>query len=137
MTKRALGRLAVLVSVGCHPVSGTARYSRNDATALTIALSLAQQHHATLDVLHAGDASNPALTEYLALGASRVEVLDAKPGDEIATALSQRLKGYDLVLTGTRAEGGSDSGMLPTSLRTCSGFRSSVRQSISMSRMAR
>ena len=69
-------KIAVLVSVGRHPVSGTARYSRNDAAALTIAFSLAKTHGATLDVLHAGDASNPALSEYLALGARAVEVLE-------------------------------------------------------------
>jgi electron transfer flavoprotein beta subunit len=122
MTQDVLRKIAVLVSIGCHPVSGTARYSRNDASALTIALSLAQKYHATLDVLHAGDASSPALKEYLALGASRVEVLDATPGDEIATALSERLKGYDLVLTGTRAEGASDSGMLPYQLADALGI---------------
>ncbi|MFM0355203.1 electron transfer flavoprotein subunit beta/FixA family protein [Paraburkholderia nemoris] len=110
-------KIAVLVSVGRHPVSGTARYSRNDAAALTIALSLAKTHGATLDVLHAGDPSNPALSEYLALGARTVEVLEmpATPelqGDAIAP-LAVRLQGYDLVLTGTRAEGAFDSGMLP------------------------
>ncbi|SOF01405.1 electron transfer flavoprotein beta subunit [Burkholderia sp. OK233] len=110
-------KIAVLVSVGRHPVSGTARYSRNDAAALTIALSLAKTHGATLDVLHAGDPSNPALKEYLALGARTVEVLEvpATPewqGDAIAP-LAARLQGYDLVLTGTRAEGAFDSGMLP------------------------
>ncbi len=110
-------KIAVLVSVGRHPVSGTARYSRNDAAALTIALSLAKTHGATLDVLHAGDPSNPALKEYLALGARTVEVLEvpATPewqGDAIAP-LATRLRGYDLVLTGTRAEGAFDSGMLP------------------------
>ncbi|MFM0044003.1 electron transfer flavoprotein subunit beta/FixA family protein [Paraburkholderia sediminicola] len=110
-------KIAVLVSVGRHPVSGTARYSRNDAAALTIALSLAKTHDATLDVLHAGDPSNPALKEYLALGARAVEVLDVSatselPGDAIAP-LAARLRGYDLVLTGTRAEGAFDSGMLP------------------------
>ncbi|NPT56514.1 electron transfer flavoprotein subunit beta/FixA family protein [Paraburkholderia elongata] len=110
-------KIAVLVSVGRHPVSGTARYSRNDAAALTIALSLAKTHGATLDVLHAGDPSNPALKEYLALGARTVEVLEvpATPelqGDAIAP-LAARLRGYDLVLTGTRAEGAFDSGMLP------------------------
>lgn len=113
-------KIAVLVSVGRHPVSGTARYSRNDAAALTIALSLAKAHDATLDVLHAGDPSNPALQEYLALGARSVEVLEigadttqthAQP--DAATLLSARLQGYDLVLTGTRAEGAFDSGMLP------------------------
>ncbi|MFM0034992.1 electron transfer flavoprotein subunit beta/FixA family protein [Paraburkholderia strydomiana] len=111
-------KIAVLVSVGRHPVSGTARYSRNDAAALSIALSLAKAHGATLDVLHAGDPSNPALREYLALGACSVEVLETTAGPaqaqaDAATLLAARLQGYDLVLTGTRAEGAFDSGMLP------------------------
>ncbi|RKT21745.1 electron transfer flavoprotein beta subunit [Paraburkholderia sp. RAU2J] len=113
-------KIAVLVSVGRHPVSGTARYSRNDAAALNIALSVAQAHDATLDVLHAGDPSSPALREYLALGARSVEVLDtaaapaqAQARADEATLLAARLQGYDLVLTGTRAEGAFDSGMLP------------------------
>ncbi|ACD19433.1 drug:proton antiporter [Paraburkholderia phytofirmans] len=110
-------KIAVLVSVGRHPVSGTARYSRNDAAALTLALSLARTHNATLDVLHAGDPSNPALKEYLALGARSVEVLEiATTPDlqaDVAAPLAARLRGYDLVLTGTRAEGAFDSGMLP------------------------
>jgi electron transfer flavoprotein beta subunit len=110
-------KIAVLVSVGRHPVSGTARYSRNDAAALTIALSLAKEHGAALDVLHAGDPSNPALNEYLALGARSVEVLEisAEPHLQVDAAplFAARLQGYDLVLTGTRAEGAFDSGMLP------------------------
>ncbi|NKJ47815.1 drug:proton antiporter [Burkholderia sp. SG-MS1] len=111
-------KIAVLVSVGRHPVSGTARYSRNDAAALSIALSLTKVHGATLDVLHAGDPSSPALREYLALGARSVEVLEtaaaqAQAQADAATLLAARLQGYDLVLTGTRAEGAFDSGMLP------------------------
>lgn len=113
-------KIAVLVSIGRHPVSGTARYSRNDAAALTMALSIAKERRASLDVLHAGDPSNPALQEYLALGASRVEVLDVE-GDAIA-ALATRLQGYDLVLTGTRAEGAFDSGMLPYRLADALGI---------------
>jgi electron transfer flavoprotein beta subunit len=108
-------KFAILVSIGRHPVSGAARYSRNDAAALSIAVSLAKQHGATLDVLHAGDPTNTALREYLALGATRVEVLDVQDGDAIAP-LAERLRGYDLVLTGTRAEGAFDSGMLPYQL---------------------
>ncbi|CAB3735373.1 drug:proton antiporter [Paraburkholderia rhynchosiae] len=110
-------KIAVLVSVGRHPVSGVARYSRNDAAALTMALSLAKQHNAALDVLHAGDPSNPALQEYLALGARSVEVLAIPAANEsqadAAVPLAARLQGYDLVVTGTRAEGAFDSGMLP------------------------
>ena len=110
-------KIAVLVSVGRHPVSGVARYSRNDAAALTMALALAKTHDAALDVLHAGDPSNPALKEYLALGAPCVEVLEIARQSEVQTdaaaLLAARLQGYDLVLTGTRAEGAFDSGMLP------------------------
>ncbi|MBC8722186.1 electron transfer flavoprotein subunit beta/FixA family protein [Paraburkholderia sp. 31.1] len=106
-------KIAVLVSVGRHPVSGVARYSRNDAAALTLALSLVRTHGATLDVLHAGDPSNAALNEYLALGARSVEVLEMPPDADPAPQLAGRLRGYELVLTGTRAEGGFDSGMLP------------------------
>jgi electron transfer flavoprotein beta subunit len=121
-TTKRLSKIAVLVSVGRHPVSGTARYSRNDAAALTLATRLAAQHQATLDVLHAGDPTNPALREYLALGAAKVEVLAVAAGDEIAPALTARLKGYDLVLTGTRAEGTEDSGMLPYQLADALAF---------------
>ena len=121
-TTKRVSKIAVLVSVGRHPVSGTARYSRNDAAALTLATRLAAQHHATLDVLHAGEPTNPALREYLALGAAKVEVLAVAVGDEIAPALTARLKGYDLVLTGTRAEGTEDSGMLPYQLADALGF---------------
>jgi electron transfer flavoprotein beta subunit len=58
-----LEKIAVLVSVGKHPVSGVARYSRNDAAALEIGRQLSSQHAARLDVLHAGDPGNPALEE--------------------------------------------------------------------------
>jgi electron transfer flavoprotein beta subunit len=122
MNHGPLRRLAVLVSIGRHPVSGKARYSRNDAAALTLALSLACKHSAALDVLHAGDAANPALKEYLALGASRIEVLETSPDAEIVDALRERLKGYDLVLTGTRAEGAHDSGMFPYQLADALGI---------------
>jgi electron transfer flavoprotein beta subunit len=115
-------KIAVLVSIGRHPVSGTARYSRNDAAALTMALAIAKERRATLDVLHAGDPSNPALQEYLALGAARVEVLDVDGNGDAIAALALRLKGYDLVLTGTRAEGAFDSGMLPYRLADALGI---------------
>ncbi len=117
-------KIAVLVSVGRHPVSGTARYSRNDAAALTMALAIAKEQRATLDVLHAGDPSNPALQEYLALGAragGSARHGGNGDGDAIA-ALAARLKGYDLVLTGTRAEGAFDSGMLPYRLADALGI---------------
>ncbi|MEX3691063.1 electron transfer flavoprotein subunit beta/FixA family protein [Paraburkholderia sp. BR14263] len=115
-------RIAVLVSVGRHPVSGAPRYSRNDALALDLARTLAERHRARLDVLHAGDAADPALAEYLALGAHEVEVLACTPSGDAARVLAERVRGYDLVLTGTRAEGTHDSGMLPYRLAAALGL---------------
>jgi electron transfer flavoprotein beta subunit len=117
-----MNKIAVLVSIGRHPVSGKTRYSRNDAAALTLALALARKHGSTLTVLHAGDPSEPALKEYLALGAQRVDVLALGPGDDVVCPLSQRLSGHDLVLSGTRAEGAHDSGMLPYQLADALGI---------------
>ncbi|TAM51122.1 MAG: electron transfer flavoprotein subunit beta/FixA family protein [Paraburkholderia sp.] len=116
-----LDRIAVLVSVGRHRVSGVSCYSRNDATALEIARTLAQKHGARLEVLHAGDASNLALTDYLALGAPRIDVLACRD-DDAAALLAQRLRGVPLVLTGTRAEGAYDTGMLPYRLAEALGY---------------
>jgi electron transfer flavoprotein beta subunit len=119
-----LKKIAVLVSVGRHPVSGVARYSRNDAAALDIGRTLSQRYGARLDTLHVGDPSNPALKDYLALGAERVEVLTSHhdSGDDAVAALKARLQGYDLVLTGTCAEGAFDSGMLPYQLADALGY---------------
>ncbi|WP_207004760.1 electron transfer flavoprotein subunit beta/FixA family protein [Trinickia mobilis] len=117
-----LKRIAVLVSVGSHPVSGAARFSRNDAAALEIARTLAKTCQAALDVVHAGDPSNPALTDYLALGAERIDVLACSDGDDAVPALAKRVQGCDLVLTGTRAEGAYDTGMLPYRLAAALGY---------------
>lgn len=117
-----LQRIAVLVSSGRHPVSGASRYSRNDAAALELGHKLAHQHGAQLDVIHAGDPADPALPEYLALGAQQVEVLNCTPEDDAAQALATRVREHDLVLTGTRAEGAHDSGMLPYRVAALLGY---------------
>lgn len=117
-----LSRIAVLVSVGRHRVSGVSCYSRNDAAALEMARTLAREHGADLEVLHAGDASNLALNDYLALGAPRIDVLPCGDGDDAAALLAERLREIPLVLTGTRAEGAYDSGMLPYRLADALGY---------------
>lgn len=136
---RQLQRIAVLVSVGRHPVSGVPRYSRNDAAALEIARGLAEQHQTKLDVIHAGTPDDPALAEYLALGAREVEVLACRPGEDAAAMLAARVEGYDLVLTGTRAEGAFDTGMLPYQVAAKLGYPlvgSAVDVSIGTGRVA-
>jgi electron transfer flavoprotein beta subunit len=99
-----------------------ARYSRNDAAALEIGRALSRQYGARLDTLHAGDPLNPALQDYLALGAQRVEVLACDEECDAVAALAARLQDYDLVLTGTCAEGAFDSGMLPYQLADALGY---------------
>ena len=106
-----LKRIAVLVSASKHPISGAARYSHNDSLALQLALNLASKYAATVQVLHAGEADNPALQDYLALGASQIEVVSA--AGNIVEKLAAQLNQLDLILTGTRAENAEDSGLLP------------------------
>lgn len=106
-----LKHVAVLVSAGRHPVSGASRYCRNDGLALTLALQLADTASAQIDVLHAGDANNPALLDYLALGAKQIRVVPA--AIDIVPALAVQLGQADLIVTGSRAENGEDSGLLP------------------------
>ena len=55
-------RASLLVSVGRNPISGAPRACRNDVAALEIARGLPGD----LTVLHAGDAGNPGLADYLA-----------------------------------------------------------------------
>lgn len=102
-------RISLLVSIGRNPVSGAPRACRNDVAALEIARSLPGE----LTLLHAGDASNPGLADYLAHGADRLDVIPASPQSDIVAALADRLDGADLILCGSRAEDGEESGMLP------------------------
>lgn len=102
-------RLSVLVSLGRNPVSGAPRACRNDVAALEIARSLP----GSLTVLHAGDARNPGLPDYLAQGADQIEVVPANAQSDIVSALADRLAGTNLILCGSRAEDGEESGMLP------------------------
>lgn len=99
-------RVLVLASLGRNPVNGTARPNRDDLLALELARGLGD-----VSVLHAGDPEQATLGDYLAYGASKVDVVAAEQG--IASTLADRASGYDLVLTGTRAEGGEGSGLVP------------------------
>lgn len=102
--------IAVLVSAGRHPISGTARACRGDAVALELARRLAGDR---LSVVHAGDANEPALGDYLAYGAQRIEVLQTPQGSDVVSALAARLRDVDLIITGMRSERGTGSGLLP------------------------
>jgi electron transfer flavoprotein beta subunit len=107
----SLKRITVLVSCSKHPISGAPRHHQNDSLALQLALNLASKYAATLQVLHAGDATNPALQDYLALGASQIDVIST--AGNLVDNIADQLKNTDLILTGSRAANAEDSGLLP------------------------
>ena len=107
----AINRISVLVSTGVHPISGVARYCRNDALGLAIGLKLAATQSAQLEVLHAGE-NNAVLGEYLALGAACVKAILCTDED-IVQNLAKHLANSNLIITGTRAENVASSGLLP------------------------
>lgn len=103
--------VAVLVSSGRHPVSGTPRACPGDVAAFEVARRLG----GTLNVFHFGTGQDEAaLNHYLAYGAECVTVLEAD-GSAIAS-LADHLAHHDLIITGSRAETGEGSGLLPYAL---------------------
>ncbi|TWC31114.1 electron transfer flavoprotein beta subunit [Pseudomonas sp. SJZ079] len=104
--------IITLVSVGAHPTSGRARRAEQDARAVELGLRLAGER---LRVLHAGDPKEEALRTYLGMGLAEMTVLQQPPQADALPALSDYLRaaGAQLVLTGSQAETGEGSGMLP------------------------
>ena len=103
--------VAVLLSIGRHPASGRARHADRDARALQVALSLADV--ARVHAIHAGDPNETALRDYLGMGIDRLAVLafDGDVSKPLADYLAQLRPA--VVLTGSHAEWGEASGMLP------------------------
>jgi electron transfer flavoprotein beta subunit len=107
----SLNLITVLVSASKHPITSVPRHHHNDSLALQTGLHLANKYAATMQVLHAGEAGNPALQDYLALGASQIDVVSA--ADNVVNNLANQLSQTDLILTGTRAQDAENSGLLP------------------------
>ena len=95
-------KVTVLVSVGQHPVSGRSRRADADARAVEMALSIP---NAEVSLIHAGDASESALREYLGMGIASLTVLALEPGMDALPLLRQHLYQHqpDLILTGVQA----------------------------------
>jgi N,N-dimethylglycine/sarcosine catabolism electron transfer flavoprotein subunit beta len=102
--------VAVLISAGRHPISGAPRACRGDAVAMALGRSLAGD---ALRVIHAGAADEPSLRDYMAYGAEKIEVLPVRSGDDAVSALAGSVGDVDIILTGSRAEQGAGSGLLP------------------------
>lgn len=113
MTEAATTEVAVLLSIGRHPVSGRARRAATDAQALEMALALRPQR---LTAIHAGPAADAeALRDYLGMGLKRLTLLVLPEGSDPVEPLIAHLRRLapSLVLTGRQAENGEGSGMLP------------------------
>jgi electron transfer flavoprotein beta subunit len=110
---RASFSVAALISAGRHAVSGAPRPCRGDAIAMALGRQLVGD---ALRVVHAGAEQEPSLQDYLALGAGNIEVLPLDTSSDALAALVTYLKDVDLILTGSRAESGAGSGLLPYAL---------------------
>lgn len=110
--------IAVLVSIGRHPVSGRPRRAPTDAQALELGLRAASLGGAKLHVLHAGDPEACTLRDYLGMGVDSLRVLAVPPDADPVPALAEWLHAARpaLVLAGTRAETGLSSGSVPYAL---------------------
>ena len=104
--------IVALVSIGAHPASGRPRRADQDARAVELGMNLAGKR---LRVVHAGDAGEEALRGYLGMGLDELAVLEQPAGADALPALAAYLGDSEaqLVLTGTQAETGEGSGMLP------------------------
>ncbi|MDM8348820.1 electron transfer flavoprotein subunit beta [Pseudomonas sp. sp1636] len=104
--------IITLVSIGAHPSSGRPRRAEQDARAVELGLRLAGER---LQLLHAGDPQEEALRAYLGMGLSEMTVLEQPKQGDALPLLSHYLKdaGVQLVLTGSQAETGEGSGLLP------------------------
>jgi electron transfer flavoprotein beta subunit len=112
--------IVVLLSAGRHPVSGRARRAVADARALELALQLSPYCRG----LHVGSPDDPALPTYLGMGLSEITVVPAEPGADLAPPILEVVQDWkpDLILTGTAAETGQSSGMLPYVLAKALGW---------------
>ncbi|WP_456269151.1 electron transfer flavoprotein subunit beta [Kushneria sp. AK178] len=116
--------VAVLVSIGRHPLTARTRRADQDARAVEMALGL---KGASVNLMHAGQHDSDheeAIRGYLGMGIDEVRLLEQTPQADVVPALTDALRAGapQLVLTGTRAETGEASGMLPYLLAEALGW---------------
>jgi len=104
--------ITVLVAASAHAVSGRPTRSRADAVAVALALGLPGQ----LRLLGAGAMPEAVARDYLALGAGRIEVLEAAQDADVCASLLPALRNTAWIVTGTRGEAEQGSGVLPFAL---------------------
>lgn len=112
-------KAAILLSLARHPLSGKVVCSPNDLRALAIMKSLCkeygQEHDIELKAVHAGDPSNPTLSEYLGYGLTKINVLKTTKNEDPCPKLAKYLlqEKPQLIVAGMQALGGLESGLVP------------------------
>jgi len=105
-------KMVALVSIGQHIKSGRFQRADQDARAVELGLKLRGED---LTVLHAGSADEPVLRRYLGAGLKAITVLEQPAEADIVGPMCEYLneQGAQIILTGTKAECGEASGMIP------------------------
>lgn len=105
-------KICTLVSIGAHPASGRPRRAEQDARAVELGLGLVGEQ---LDVVHAGDPGAEILRSYLGMGLPSLTVIQQPAHADALPGLVHhiRAQGANVVLTGSQAETGEGSGLLP------------------------
>jgi len=111
----AITAITVLVAARKHEVSGKSTRSRADATAAALALGLP----GTVGLLTAGAMPDSVARDYLALGATQLEILESDA--DSCDVLLPALHNVPWVLAGTRPESEQGTGVLPFALATALG----------------
>ncbi|WP_315835333.1 electron transfer flavoprotein subunit beta [Bradyrhizobium prioriisuperbiae] len=104
-------RVAVLLSCGCHPLSGRTRGAAFDRRALELALRLGD-----VAAVHVGpQREDLRFDDYLAMGLPSIDHVVLDEEFDVVPALIGWLRGraVDLILAGIRTETGERSGILP------------------------
>lgn len=115
MLPDSTARIAVLLSVGQHPLTARPRRADQDARALELALQLPGVEVLPVHAGELNDQNETALRSYLGMGAAALKLLPAAEGEDVLPLLQQGLRDLqpDLVLCGKRAERGESSGLMP------------------------
>ena len=112
MSPNPATRVAVLLSIGQHPVTARSRRADQDARALELALQLNNANVVPLHVGKLNEQNEPALRSYLGMGVSQIKLIE---NSDILLGLEQGVRDSqaNIVLCGSRAETGEGSGLVP------------------------
>ena len=105
-------KVVALVSIGQHVKSGRFQRADQDARAVEMGLKLCGD---MLSVVHAGEPGEPVLRRYLGAGLKALTVLKQPADADVVGPLCEYLseQNAQIILTGSKAECGEASGMMP------------------------